>query len=75
MTNMIDRRALMLSTGALLVTFGLTPGVGRAQTFSAQKTVSPNRVDGFLAVSQSGRVTVILVRSISAPACAPPSRK
>jgi nicotinate dehydrogenase subunit B len=56
MNQMIDRRALLQATGALVVTFSLMPQRGRAQTAPTAKTVSPDRVDGFLAIDIEGRV-------------------
>src|SRR3984893_11088526 len=58
MNQMIDRRALLQATGALVVTFSLMPQRGRAQTAPTAKTVSPDRVDGFLAIDIEGRVLV-----------------
>src|SRR5713101_8749600 len=54
---MINRRSLQ-ATGALVVTFSLMPGPGRAQPAPAAKTVSPDRVDGFLAIDRDGSVLV-----------------
>src|SRR6266481_1010399 len=50
MNEMINRRSLLQATGALVVTFSLMPGPGRAQPAPAAKTVSPDRVDGFLGI-------------------------
>ncbi len=58
MNTMIDRRSLLQATGALIVTFSLMPDLGRAQSVSAAKTVSPDRVDGFLAIDRDGSVLV-----------------
>src|SRR5712691_4841066 len=58
MNRMIDRRSLLQATGALVVTFSLTPSGAEAQSGSAAKTVSPDRVDGFLAIGTDGKVTV-----------------
>jgi nicotinate dehydrogenase subunit B len=58
MNEMIHRRALLQATGALIVTFSLMPGPSRAQPASAAKTVSPTRVDGFLAIDIDGSVLV-----------------
>jgi nicotinate dehydrogenase subunit B len=57
MNAMINRRSLLQATGALIVTFSLMPDVGRAQA-SPAKTVSPDRVDGFLAIDTDGAVRV-----------------
>src|SRR5229473_7413096 len=54
---MINRRSLQ-ATGALIVTFSLMPGPGRAQPAPAAKTVSPDRVDGFLGIDIDGSVLV-----------------
>jgi nicotinate dehydrogenase subunit B len=58
MNEMINRRALLQGTGALVVTFSLMPGRGRAQPEPAEKTVSPDRVDGFLGIDADGSVLV-----------------
>ena len=58
MNEMINRRWLLQATAALVVTFSSTPGASRAQPASAAKTVSPNRVDGFLAIDKDGNVVV-----------------
>ena len=50
MNKMIDRRSLLQATGALVVTFGLTSSGAGAQSAAVAKTVSPDRVDGFLAI-------------------------
>jgi nicotinate dehydrogenase subunit B len=57
MNNMIDRRALLQASGALVVTFSLTFSRVEAQPVAGAKTVSPDRVDGFLAIGADGRVT------------------
>jgi len=46
--------------GALVVSFGLAGGIalGRAQQAAAAKTLSPEEVDGFLAIGADGKVTV-----------------
>jgi nicotinate dehydrogenase subunit B len=56
MSEMINRRSLLQATGALIVTFGLLPDPGRAQPAPAAKTLSPDRVDGFLAIDADGGV-------------------
>ena len=58
MNKIIDRRSFLQSTGMLIVTFSLAPGMAKAQTIDAVKTVSPDRVDGFLAIGQDGMITV-----------------
>ena len=58
MNEMINRRSLLQATGALVVTFSLMPGPGRAQPAPAAKTVSPDRVDGFLGIDIDGSVLV-----------------
>lgn len=58
MNTMIDRHSLLQATGALIVTFSLMPRPGRAQPTPVAKTVSPNRVDGFLAIDSEGSVLV-----------------
>jgi nicotinate dehydrogenase subunit B len=57
MNRMIDRRSLLQATGALVVTFSLTSST-EAQSAAVAKTVSPDRVDGFLAIGTDGKVTV-----------------
>ena len=58
MNKMIDRRSLLQATGALVVTFSLTSSGAGAQSAAVAKTVSPDRVDGFLAIGADGKVTV-----------------
>jgi CO/xanthine dehydrogenase Mo-binding subunit len=58
MHEMINRRALLQGTGALIVTFTLMPGRGNAQPAPAAKTVSPDQVDGFLGINADGSVLV-----------------
>src|SRR5260370_23337397 len=58
MNEMINRRSLLQATGALIVTFGLMPAPTKSQPASAGKTVSPTRVDGFLAIDIDGSVLV-----------------
>ena len=58
MNEMINRRLLLQATGALIVTFSLTPSAASAQSASPAKTVSPGRVDGFLAIDSDGAVLV-----------------
>jgi CO/xanthine dehydrogenase Mo-binding subunit len=60
MNKMIDRRTLLQATGALIVTFSLqSTGVdARAAASAKAKTVSSDRVDGFLAIAPDGKVTV-----------------
>ena len=58
MHEMINRRALLQGTGALIVTFMLMPGRGNAQPAPAAKTVSPDQVDGFLGINADGSVLV-----------------
>ncbi|WP_369721913.1 molybdopterin cofactor-binding domain-containing protein [Bradyrhizobium sp. LLZ17] len=56
MDEMMNRRKVLQAGGALIVAFSLP--MARAETAAAEKTLSPDRVDGFLAVAQDGRVTV-----------------
>jgi nicotinate dehydrogenase subunit B len=58
MNKMIDRRTLLQAGGALLVTFSLPLSRTNAQPVAGTKTVSPDRVDGFLAIAPDGGVTV-----------------
>jgi CO/xanthine dehydrogenase Mo-binding subunit len=55
---MIDRRKLLQASGALVVAFRLPASRTSAKADAGTKTVSPNRVDGFLAIASDGRVTV-----------------
>src|ERR1700724_594484 len=57
MNKMIDRRRLLQAGAALTVAFSVPLRRADAQA-SAAKTVSPDRVDGFLAVATDGHVTV-----------------
>jgi nicotinate dehydrogenase subunit B len=58
MNNIIDRRTLLQAGGALVVSFGLPLSRSNAKPVAGTKTVSPDRVDGFLAIAPDGRVTV-----------------
>jgi CO/xanthine dehydrogenase Mo-binding subunit len=58
MNKMIDRRALLQAGGALVVSFSLPLRQAEAQATAGAKTVSPDRVDGFLAIAADGRITV-----------------
>src|ERR1700726_3900569 len=58
MNEMINRRLLLQATGALIVTFSLIPGPSRAPPADTAKTVSPDRVDGFIAIDIGGNVLV-----------------
>ena len=57
MNQMIDRRALLKAAAALTVAFSWTSGNAEAQAPADAKTVSTDRVDGFLAIAADGRVT------------------
>lgn len=56
--NQIDRRSVLQAGGALVVSFGLPLSSSTAKPVSGPKTVSPDRVDGFLAITRDGRITV-----------------
>jgi nicotinate dehydrogenase subunit B len=56
--NKIDRRTLLQAGGALVVSFSLPLSRTNARPVAGTKTVSPDRVDGFLAIAPDGRVTV-----------------
>jgi CO/xanthine dehydrogenase Mo-binding subunit len=59
LTNQVSRRAFLKGSGALVVTFTVSPGVASAQTAAVgPKTVALNEVDGFVAVDAKGLVTV-----------------
>jgi nicotinate dehydrogenase subunit B len=58
MSQMIDRRTLLRTTAALIVAFSLPSGRAEAQAIPGAKTLSPDRVDGFLAIARDGHVTV-----------------
>src|ERR1700682_5708142 len=58
MNEMINRRLLLQATGALIITFSLMPDAASAQSASPAKAVSPDRVDGFLAIDSDGAVLV-----------------
>jgi nicotinate dehydrogenase subunit B len=58
MNNIINRRTLLQAGGALVVSFGLPLSRSNAKPVAGTKTVSPDRVDGFLAIAPDGRVTV-----------------
>jgi nicotinate dehydrogenase subunit B len=54
---MLDRRAVLRAAGALVVTFTIRPAFSRTPAGPASKTVSPDEVEGFLAIASDGRVT------------------
>ena len=56
MTIMMNRRALLQASGALIVTFGLAPRLGLAEP-APGKSVAPDAVDGYLAIAADGKVT------------------
>ncbi|WP_368507449.1 molybdopterin cofactor-binding domain-containing protein [Bradyrhizobium lupini] len=56
MDEMINRRKLLQAGGALIVAFSLP--MARAATPAAGRSLSTDRVDGFLAVAHDGTVTV-----------------
>src|SRR5260370_35752501 len=56
MNELIDRRSRLEAVGALTVSFSLRPSPSRAQPAPTAKTVSPDRVDGFLAIDVDGSV-------------------
>ena len=58
MNIVINRRSVLQAAGALIVTFSLAPRLAGAQVAAPQKSVSPGRVDGFLAIDRDGKVTV-----------------
>jgi CO/xanthine dehydrogenase Mo-binding subunit len=57
MNEMIDRRKLLQAGGALIVAFSLPTARTKAAA-AGGKTLSTDRVDGFLALARDGRVTV-----------------
>lgn len=56
--NQIDRRSLLQAGGALIISFCLPLSSSTAKPASGPKTVSPDRVDGFLAITRDGHITV-----------------
>src|SRR5271156_2105239 len=54
---MIDRRTLLKASGALIVAFSLPLDHIAAKMDAGAKTVSADRVDGFLAIASDGQVT------------------
>jgi nicotinate dehydrogenase subunit B len=57
MNTTIDRRSLLQASAALIVTFSLPVVRAEARVASGTKTLSPDRVDGFLAIARDGHVT------------------
>jgi CO/xanthine dehydrogenase Mo-binding subunit len=58
-TSTISRRDFLKASGALVVTFSLSPSTSSAALLpSPGKTVAANEVDGFVALGENGRVTV-----------------
>jgi len=58
MNKMIDRRTLLKASGAFVVAFSLPLNHTAARMAAGRKTVSADRVDGFLAIAPNGLVTV-----------------
>ena len=58
MSALIERRALLKASGALIITFVLEPRFGRAAQTKAAKPVGLDSVDSYLAVDSGGLVTV-----------------
>ena len=58
MNRTIDRRTLLQAGGALVVAFRLPLSRTEASPAAGTKTLSPDRVDGFLAIAPDSRVTV-----------------
>jgi nicotinate dehydrogenase subunit B len=58
MNELINRRSLLRATGVFIVFFSLSPGPDRATPVAPAKSVSPDRVDSFLAINTDGRVVV-----------------
>lgn len=58
MKTMINRRAMLHASGALIVTFALPSGRAGAQATARAKTLSTDRVEAFLAIAPDGKVTV-----------------
>jgi CO/xanthine dehydrogenase Mo-binding subunit len=59
LTNQVSRRGFLKGSGALVVTFTVSPGIANAQMVAVgPKTVALNEVDGFVAVDAKGLVTV-----------------
>jgi nicotinate dehydrogenase subunit B len=58
LSALIERRALLKASGALIITFALEPHFGRAAQTKATKPVGLDSVDSYLAVDSDGLVTV-----------------
>src|SRR5215213_6518110 len=62
-TSTLSRRDFLKTSGALVVTFSIALPLSRSAAFAAAapaagKTVAADQVDGFIAIDESGRVTV-----------------
>ena len=55
---MIERRALLKASGALIIAFALEPQFGRTAQAKSTKPVGLDAVDSFLAIDSDGLVTV-----------------
>jgi nicotinate dehydrogenase subunit B len=53
---MLNRRLLLQATGALVVTFVVRPSLDQSLSHESSKTVSPDEVEGFLAISPDRKV-------------------
>jgi len=58
LSALIERRALLKASGALIITFALEPRFGRAVQTKAIKPVGLDSVDSYLAIDSEGLVTV-----------------
>jgi len=58
LSALVERRALLKASGALIITFALEPLFGRAAQTKATKPVGLDSVDSYLAVDSDGLVTV-----------------
>ena len=58
MAAVINRRTALQLSGALIVSFAIPPGRGRAATQAAKKPVDLGSVESFLSINPDGTVTV-----------------
>lgn len=58
MNIQLSRRAALLGSGALVVSFSLHGSIGSAKAQGMAKPVTLTEVDSFLAIDKAGNVTV-----------------
>jgi nicotinate dehydrogenase subunit B len=58
MNSFVNRRSVLKVSGLLVVTFSLVPRFTFASPSGAEKPVTPDLVESYLAIGADGRITV-----------------